>query len=164
MDVLRIAPNIDVDTDQLQGCTAWPVRALWLFSYVRRVTVDRRRQHVIVATQWLWFWQRTRVIPFGNVSRIVYRAQALPSLSFWRYLSLDESDAADSAFFLISIALKSDSTEVPLFTVWEEQPREPDLLDKLAGIRQNPYRIGDESSCAIVEILRKYLGVSISSH
>jgi hypothetical protein len=48
--------------------------------------------------------------------------------------------------------------------VWEQQPREPDLLDKLAGLRQDPYRIGDESSRAIAEILHEYIGVPISSH
>jgi hypothetical protein len=169
MDVLRVAPTIDVETDRLHGCTPLLARLMWLFSYGRCVTVNRRLQQVIVSTQWLWFWRGVRVIPFAKVSRIIYRAQALPSLSLWRYLSLDESGTSDSAFFLISLAIKGDApenawTEVALFTVWEQQPREPGLLDRLAGIRQNPYRTGDESSRAIVEILHDYLGVPISSH
>jgi hypothetical protein len=162
LDPLRIAPNIDVDTDHLHGCTPLAARLLWLFSYSRCVTVNRKLQRVVVSTRWLWLWRRVHVIPFDRVSRIVYRAQALPSLSLWRYLTSDGS--SDSAFFLISIALKGDSSELALFTVWEQQPREPDLLDKLAGLRQDPYRIGDESSRAIVEMLREYIGVPISSH
>jgi hypothetical protein len=142
-----------------------------LFLYYRSVTVNRRTQHVLVTTRWLWLWLVKRSIPFDRVSRIIYRAQALPSLSPWRYLSLlQNSDVCDSAFFLISIAIKSAATdrrandELTLFTVWEQQPSASDWVDKLAGIGQNPYRTGDECSTAIVDILHEYLGVPIGPH
>ena len=166
--MVTIAPNVEVQTDSVHACTPWLARLLWLFSYCRCVTVQRQLQRVVISTRWLWFWQRVRVVPFDRISRIIYRAQRLPNLAFWRYLSLADSDPSESAFFLISIGLKSDShgysDELSLFTVWEDLPRERDWLDKLAGVPDNDGLIGDESPRAIVEILHEYLRVPISSH
>jgi hypothetical protein len=169
MDLLHIAPDIEVKPDRVSGCTPWLAQLLVLFFYSRSVTVDRRRQHVLVATRWFWVWQAMRTIPFNRIARIIYRAQGIPSLSPSRYLSLRNTDVCDSAIFLISIAVKDAAedkrahTELMLFTVWEQQPRERDWIDRLAGIRTNT-RIGDETSGAIVDILHEYLGVPIASH
>ena len=169
MDLLRIAPKIDVKSDRISGCTPWLAQLLVLFFYSRAVTVDRRKQRVMVTTRWFWLWIVERTIPFNRVARIVYRAQGIPSLSPYRYLSARNSDSCDSAFFYISIAVKDDADdrrahdELELFTVWEQQPRDPDWIDRLAGIRNNT-RIGDETSGAIVDILHEYLGVPVASH
>jgi hypothetical protein len=111
MDLLRVAPNIEVESDSVHGCTPWAAQLLVLFSYSRCVTVNRRHQQVAVTTRWFWFWRSERTIPFDRVSRIIYRAQGLPSLSPWRYLSLRDSDTCDSAFFLISIAIKAAASD-----------------------------------------------------
>lgn len=142
-----------------------------LFAYCRTVTVDRRRQQVLVSTRWFWFWSRDRTIPFDRVGRIIYWAQELPSLSPWRYLFVlgQSSDIHDSAFFLISLAIKDAPEdrraheEITLFSVWEQLPRERDWLDQLAGVRDTR-RVGDETSGAIVALLREYLGVPVASH
>jgi hypothetical protein len=170
MAFLRVVPRIEVKGDQIHGCTAWAAQLLVLFSYCRWVTIDRSRQQVRVTTRWLWLWKVERTIPFDRVSRIIYRAQGLPSLSPTRYLSLHTSDVCDSAFFLISIAIKAAvddrraREELTLFSVWEQQPRGADWIDKLAGVRDNERRVGDETSAAIVNILHDYLGVPIASH
>ena len=171
MALLRIAPSIEVGSDHIHGCTPWAAQLLVLFSYSRCVTIDRRRQQVVVTTRWFWLWRSERTIPFDRVSRIIYRAQALPSLSPLRYLSLlRDSDTSDSAFFLIAIAIKAaaedrrSTDELTLFSVWEQQPREDNWVDKLAGIQQNSRSIGDECSGAIVDLLKEYLGVPIASH
>jgi hypothetical protein len=169
MDHLRIAPNIEVKGDRLSGATPWLAQLLVLFFYCRSVTVDRRRQEIRVTTRWFWMLQFPQTLPFNRIARIVYRAQGLPSFSLFRYLSPRNTDACDSAFFLISIAIKDDaadrraSRELTLFTVWEQQPRESGWIDRLAGIRTST-RIGDETSGAIVDILHEYLGVPIASH
>jgi hypothetical protein len=169
MDPLRIAPNIEVQGDRVSGSTPWLAQLLVLFFYCRSVTVDRGRQRVLVTTRWFWILQFPQSIPFNRVARIIYRAQGMPSLSPYRYLSLRDTDVCDSAFFLISIAIKDAAEdrrahkELTLFTVWEQQPRQRDWIDKLAGIRTNT-RIGDETSGAIVDILHEYLGVPIASH
>jgi hypothetical protein len=169
MDSLRIAPNIEVQGDRVSGCTPWLAQLLVLFFYKRSVVVDRRRQRVMVTTRWFWILHFPQIIPFNRIARIVYRAQGLPSLSPYRYLSLRNTDVCDSAFFLISIAIKDAAEdrrarrELTLFSVWEQQPRDADWIDKLAGIRMNT-RIGDETPGAIVDILHDYLGVPVASH
>jgi hypothetical protein len=170
MDLLRIAPTVEVNPEQIHGCTPWLAQLLLLFSCNRSVTVDRRRQHVRVANRWLWVWERVRTIPFDRVARIVYRAQGIPSFSPYRYLSSMSSDSCDSAFFLISIAVKDAAEdkraheEIMLFTVWEQQPRDIGWIDKLAGLRVDPRRLGDETSGAIVDRLHEFLGVPVASH
>jgi len=169
MDGLRVTPNIEVEPDRVHGCTPWVAQLLVLFAYCRYVTVDRLRRQV-VATRWFWLWQQERTIPFDRVVRIIYRAQGLRGISPPRSLAVLSSDPYDSAFFLISLAIKQAaddkraSDEITLFTVWEQQPRTSGWIDRLAGIRSNPWRVGDESSGAIVDILREYLGVPVASH
>jgi hypothetical protein len=136
-------------------------RLLWLFSYCRCVTVSRPLQHLVISTRRIWFWRKVRRIRFDQVSRIVYRAQAIPSLSIWRYLSLDNSDTSDSALFLISLALNDGVEEVHLFTIWEQQPQSGDWLDGPAGEVRGGEDIGDEAAGNVLELLHKYLGVPI---
>lgn len=170
MSTLSIVPTIEVGPDRLHGRTAFAARALVLFSYCRSVTVDRRRRQVQVTTRWFWLWERSRHIPFERVARIVYRAQGVPALAPSRYLAPLSSDVCDSAFFLISLAIKERiddkraSDEIALFSVWEQQPRESNWIDRLAGIEASPYRVGDECSGAIIRTLREYLGVPVASH
>jgi hypothetical protein len=78
-------------------------------------------------------------------------------------LSLDDSDTSDSALFLISLALKEPDEELPLFTVWEQQPLESDWLDRLAGDRAGGNDIGDEAAGRVVALLREFIGVPIAS-
>lgn len=170
MGSLRVVPKIEVSSDQVRGSTSWLAQLAVLFAYNRSVLIDRRRQIVLVTTRWFWFWQMTRTIPFELVSRIIYRAQGLPSLSPLRYVSLWNWDWYDSAFFLIAIAIKSAADdrhtrdELTLFSVWQQQPRELDWLDKLAGVRNDVHSVGDESAGSIVKLLREYLGVPVASH
>jgi hypothetical protein len=170
MYLLHLAPKIEVKADHVCGSTPWIVQLLVLFFYSRTVTVDRRRHRVLVATRCFWLWNIERTIAFDRVARIIYRAQGMPSLSTVRYLSLRNTDLCDSAFFFISIAIKDAAEdkrardELLLFTVWEQQPRDTGWIDRLAGIRADSDRVGDETSGAIVDILHEYLGVPIASH
>jgi hypothetical protein len=170
MAFLSIAPKFEIEENQIHGCTAWTPRLLGLFSYCRWVSIDRVRRQVKVTTRWLWLWKSQRVIPFDRIDRIIYRALGIPSFSPTRYLLLQTTDLYDSALFLIGIAIKTAAQdrrareELPLFSVWEQQPRESNWMDALAGVRNDPSRVGDETSGAIVEALRDYLGVPIASH
>jgi hypothetical protein len=164
MNALSLSPNFEVSADRLHGCTSWLVRGLWLFSYARCVTVSRGSSRVTISTRRLWLWRTVRRIRFDQVSRIVFRAQAVPSLDVWRYLSLDDSAMSDSAFFLISLALKDSGEELPLFTVWEEQPEPSDWLGDLAGGGVGAPVIGDETAGRVVGLLQRYIGVPIAGH
>ena len=156
-----LVPKLNVTPDRIQGCAPLLVRMLTLFSFSRCVAVNRRLRHVIIESRHLWLWRRTRVVSFDRIARIEYRAQAVPALSPWRYLSLSESGHSDSALFFISLVLENDGGEFLLFTVWERQPRERDWLDRLAGVPREAPRIGDESAGRIVALLRDYLDVPV---
>ena len=154
VDSLSLVPHIEVSAERLRARTALLAQALWLFSYERRVTVDRPARRVTIDTRRLWAWGTRRVVRFEDIARIVYRCVAPPS--------------ADSALFLISLALRSEHVELPLFTVWEEQPREPDFLDRLdqlaTGAPNDPSRIGDEAAGRVVALLREYIGAPVAAH
>ncbi len=112
---LGVAPKIEVSADQVRGTTPWIVQLAILFTYSRSVLIDRRREVVVVTTRWFWFWTTRRTIPFRRVSRIIYRAQGLPSLSPMRYMSLAGWDWYNSAVFLIAIAIPVMSSPCFLF-------------------------------------------------
>ena len=162
MDTLRLTPKLAVTTDRLSGCTPWLARLLWLFSYERCVSIDRGARQVRIVTRRLWIWRSERLVRFEHIGRIVFRAQALPSLSLWRHLWSDSPDSG-AAFFLISLALK-DHDELPLFMIWEEQPHHIGWLDRLAGTADDEPRIGDEAAGSVVTLLREYIGVPIAQH
>jgi len=160
MDTLRLTPKLLVTPDRVSGCTPWLAQLLWLFSYARCVSVDRRSRQVRIVTRRLWVWSSERTVSFDHVGRILFRAQAVPSLSLFRLLL--SASSAESAFFLISLGLKNEN-ELPLFMVWEEQPRESGWLDRLAGAGDEA-RIGDEAASSIVTLLREYIGAPIAQH
>jgi hypothetical protein len=62
---------------------------------------------------------------------------------------------------MISLALKDGDEELPLFTVWEQQPPAADWLDELASDREETPEIGDEAAGTVADLLRKYIGVPI---
>ena len=163
MNHFYLAPKFEVSAHRLHGCTHWFARLLWLFSYCRCVTVERRLSRLTISTRRLWLWRRNRRIRFDQVSRIVYRAQGIPTLNVFRYLSFANSDTSDSALFLISLALKDRGEELPLFTIWEAQPHDRDWLDRLAGNPALP-EVGDEAAGTVVELLQEYIGVPVSAH
>ncbi|HET8695845.1 MAG TPA: hypothetical protein VFO94_00070, partial [Gammaproteobacteria bacterium] len=162
MNHLSIAPRFELSTDKLHGCTPWLARVLGLFSYCRCVTVNRPLSQLVVRTRHFWLWRRLRIVRFDQVSRIVFRAQAIPALGFWRYLSIGSAAAADSALFMISLALKDSDEELPLFTVWQQQPDEGDPLDREAADPVQAAEIGDEVATRVVDLLSKYIGVRVA--
>lgn len=140
---------VTAEDNHLRGQTGWVVRLLGLFSYMRSVDVDRNRARITIRTAWLWIFRSERVIGFDQVQRIICQVQTnLPS---------------DFALFFISLAL-ADGRELPLFTVWEQQPRERDWLDELAGQPRTDRVVGDEASVSIINLLREYVGVPIARH
>ena len=162
MNHLSVAPHFELSTERLHGCTPWLARILWLFSYCRCVTVSRSLSQLVIRTRWLWVWRQIRIIRFEQVSRIIFRAQAIPTLDFWRYLSLGSAPTSDSALFLISLALKGSTEELPLFTIWEQQPDEGDALDDPAADPVQAAEIGDEVAGRVVTLLSKYIGVRVA--
>ena len=164
MRAFVIAPTINVAGDRLVGRASRTARVLWLYSYDRCVTLDRRRRLVTVATTRLWLWRSERRVPFDRVERIVLRAQSLSGLGLWTLLSLGVAPALEGALFLISLGLRDGRDELFLFTVWEDQSGGGDLMSAMAGERAPDPRIGDEGAGEVVARLREFLAVPVSSH
>jgi hypothetical protein len=163
MPALSLAPRFSITADRLHGCTPWFARLLTFFSYGRCVSVNRSLGHLIVSTQKLWISQQVRIINFERISHIVYRAQALPSLAPWRYLFDTDAFSSGWAFFIVSLALKGETDEVSLFTIWQMQPRTPDVLDKLAGDGDLDTYVGDEAARSLVDSLVKMTGAHVAA-
>jgi hypothetical protein len=162
MNHLSVAPRFELSSDRLHGCTPWMARVLGLFSYCRCVTVNRPLSQLVIRTRHFWLWRHIRIVRFEQVSRIVFRAQAIPALGFWRYLSVGSSAASDSALFMMSLAWMDGAEELPLFTVWEQQPDEGDPLDEHAGDPAQAAEIGDEVATRVVDLLSEYIGVRVA--
>jgi hypothetical protein len=150
---LALAPRLSIDEDRIAACTHPLARALWLFSYVRRVDVDCRRRQVCIRTTRLWFRRETQVVPFDRIDRIILCGRGVPTLS-----------GTQAAFFLISLGLKDRGADLELFTVLEQEPHPHDWLDKMAREIPSEARIGDEAAVKLVDLLHRYIGVPIARH
>jgi hypothetical protein len=136
-------------------------RLLTLFSYNRHFVVDRNSRRVNIRTQYLWVLHRSRSIGFDDISRIAYRAQLMPNIGWFTWLPLVGMGDPRHAAFFISVVLK-DRTELRLFSGWETQPGELDVLDRLLGEQTDEVKVGDEEGARIVSMLKEFLGVRIS--
>lgn len=65
-----ISPKFWVDGKVLHARTSLLVQVLWLFSYCRRVEVNKRRQRITVTTRWLWFIKTAKEISFARIDYI----------------------------------------------------------------------------------------------
>ena len=153
-----LVPKLTVTEHRIHGCAPWLIRTLLLYSFNRCVTVDRGHR-VTIETRHLWFWRRSRIVSCDRIVKVLFRAQRMPGIGV--SLSDDDSDGPETAVFFIDLALKAPREEVRLFTVWQRQPREPDFLDRLAGVNSAEPRLGDEEGVRLVTLLRQYLGVPI---
>ena len=158
---LLIEPEVELTDYRWHGCTPLAVRILWLFSYRRCVTVDRRRGHVCIDTRRFWFFSKAQIVDAGRVTRIVCQAQALPTgFPLWRLFAVDRSMVnSDVAFYYVALRLRDSSDEVPLFTVIESLPATVGPLTRLTG-GSDGNRIGDEGATRLLTQLRDYLGLA----
>ena len=161
MHHLLIEPELKLTDYSWHGCTPLAVRILWLFSYRRCVTVDRRVGQVRIETRRFWFASSTRTFKTDKVAGIVCRAQALPTgFPLWRALALDRPLVdTDVAFYYVALRLRDSADEVPLFTVVESLPVADGPLTRLTG-ESDGDRIGDEGTTRLLSQLREYLGLA----
>ena len=161
MHHLLIEPEIELTDYRWQGSTPLAARILWLFSYRRTVTIDRRLGHVRIETRRFWILSSTQIINIDRVARLMCRAQALPTgFPLWRLFASDGSMIdTDVAFYCVALRLRDSGDEVPLFTVIESLPVRDGLLTRLTGTSDDN-RIGDEGTTRLLEQLRDYLGLA----
>jgi hypothetical protein len=158
---LLIEPELRQSEDRWTATTPLIARALWLFSYRRRVTIDRRRGQLRIDTWRFWLAASTRVVPIARIERIVCEAQALPTgfslLRFFYGPGLGFS--TDLAMYYIALRLRDDGTELPLFTLIESQPADDGVLARLTGAADET-RTGDEGVARFLTELHTCLGLA----
>ena len=164
VSALSITPQLIVGVDRLQSRTASFARALWLYSYDRQITIDRLVRKITIDTKLAWFSRRRTSVSFDRVRRIVLRAQKLPGMGLLSVPPFSLLPGADSAFFVISLALDNSADELALFTIWQEQDGDGGWLDSLVSSETDSASLGDESAERVVALLREYLGVPVASH
>jgi len=157
---LLIEPELARSEHRLTATTPLFVRALYLFSYRRLVTIDRRLEHVRIDTRRFWLAENTRIVALASIERVVCEAQALPTgFSLWRFFySQDSGLSTDLAMFYIALRLRDARGEVPLFTLIESQPGDGTLLERLAGDADD-VRVGDEGVTRFLAELNDALGL-----
>ena len=135
-----------------------------MFSYDRRVTVDRARRRVSVTTRRFWVWRSARTIAFERIDRIILRAQELPGFGLWSFLTLRMAPSVSSAFTMILLGLAGGRDEFLLFTIWETEPDDPLWLEALTSALSDGEGTEEEGTEATVRLLQQYLAVPVSSH
>jgi len=155
---LLIEPELQESENRWIGTTPLFVRVLWLFSYRRSVTVDRRSRQVRIDTRRFWLAESTRIVPLARIERLVCEAQALPTgFSLWRFfITAGSGLSTDLAMYYVALRLRDDAEEVPLFTLIESLPGDGGALERLAGVDDDD-RIGDEGTTRFLAELRQYL-------
>ena len=106
---LSFGPKICKQTNRLVVRSGWHVTLLSLGMLHREVVVDPRAETFTVTNRYLWAIKRTRVIPFGDVRRILYRYDDMNP-----FTSLGATGNSSDSY---SVALKlRDASEVALFS------------------------------------------------
>ena len=69
---LSSMPTISLEDHTFYAETSLPVATMLLFTFIRHITIDRRRQYVEVHTRRCWFFTTERFIPFRHIKSISY--------------------------------------------------------------------------------------------
>ena len=70
--MITICPRIVADDESLSASTSWVAVALTLGLKTRRVRVDRFARAVLIEDRFAWFWKRTRITDFAQITAITY--------------------------------------------------------------------------------------------
>jgi hypothetical protein len=78
-----ICPRVQKENGRLVATTAWRLRLLTLGAYLRRVTVDPKKEVIQIETHWLWLFQRRRRIVFERVTAVSFGYRDLALVAPW---------------------------------------------------------------------------------
>lgn len=108
-----IKPKVWARGDRLHARTSYPIQLLTLGVYARRMLVDRERQTIELETDWFWFFNRRRVIPFHRVAHIDTTYGNVGTSFGWTDAGLGRTDKEE--VFAASLFLKEPEERVNLF-------------------------------------------------
>ncbi len=109
-----IKPKVWVEGDHLYARTSYPLQALTLFSYARKLHVDRQQRTIELQTVKFWFINQRRVIPFDQVAYIDSRYSDLGTSWGWTDTGFGRTDKWEK--YTVSLALEETQERVKLFS------------------------------------------------
>lgn len=125
---LSVEPRVWEEGDALYGRASLLLRVLSLFSYDRRLTVDRRARTVTLESRWLWFFQETRTIGFEQIEQIEYKFASVPTS--WSF-GVGRTDQLES--FSVNLVLEGEPKALRLFSFRGEGAVSTGLAGVLLG-------------------------------
>ena len=137
------------------------LQLLSLFSYARRVTVDRGRRLVTVNSRWLWFISREKTIAFERVHYIDYGFSSLGTSWGLTGGGFGRTDQVEK--YPIQLILRDPDQRLALFSFKGEGAVETGWAGVLLGGDSVVDLHGDQedASRSYTRLLREYLGVPV---
>lgn len=112
-NLASIKPKVWAVGDHLYARTSYPLQALTLFAYARKLHVDGERKVVEIETDWFWLFNKHREIPFHRVAYIDSSFADWGTSFGWTDNGLGRTDKFD--VFRVRLMLKDPPEMVPLF-------------------------------------------------
>ena len=131
---------------------------LTLFSYCRKVCVDRAEETITIRTRYLWFLCSVRTVPFDRIWRINYSYSSFPtSWSLW----VGTTDEVEK--YIVSLELTSPRETVKLFSFVGEGAVETGWAGVIFGRDRIIDFAGDQddASRSYIDLLKEFTGKSL---
>lgn len=156
-----IRPKVRVEGNHLYARTSYPAQALTLFSYARRLHVDRQQRTVELDTTYFWFVSKRRVIPFDRIAYIDSKYSDVGTSWGWTDTGFGRSDKWEK--YTVSLFLKDPEEQVKLFNFTGEGYVKTGTLGVLFGGDEIFDTYGDQASRfgAFMGGLQEFLDVPI---
>jgi hypothetical protein len=156
--LLSICPRVSKVKRKLVATTAWRLRLLTLGWLYRKVTVDPKKEELLIDRRYFWLFPRHRRIRFGAIKAVTYGYHDWAMGSSWSWdhdsvdlfsvgLRLQDDDELHLFYFYGDGTFRNDGP-LPDWLYWD------DFLFDLSGTQE-------KESKAFVELLSKMIGVSV---
>ncbi len=129
-DFFSFKPKTWIEGNQLISRTSFLGQLFRLFSYSKRIVIDKRQKIVSLQKRFFWIFNTERIISFNEINRIDYSySETITNWSFF----LGPTDQLE--FFTVSLMLGSliEEKKVKLWTFWGEGTVMTGFTGVLAG-------------------------------
>lgn len=128
---LSIKPTCSSDETYLLASTGRLHRALSLFSYDRRLLIDKESRMIRLNVRKWWLFQRITELSFDRVKGIIYGYQDFGTSWSVNLFWIGRTDSVE--MFYVTLALVNPEEKLPLFTFFGEGSTETGLSGVILG-------------------------------
>ena len=161
VSVLGFKPKVWVEQGALHARTSLMVQLLTLFSCCRRVTIDRNRRVIEIATRWLWAISARRAIPLERAHFLEYDFRSVGTSWGGMMTGFERTDQVER--YRVILVLKDPSERVRLFSFYGEGAVQTGWYGVVFGEDSLIDVSGDqgEASLSFVDLLQHMLEVPL---